>query len=90
VLHISKNCFDSVEMQTSYASCIHVELSATEPVSIVLTNYKHLITIYYPVSGSPFSSGSFNIQVLDGISCLEIYPPESYDSAVTLTIMLFY
>jgi hypothetical protein len=32
---------------------------ATKPVNLMLTNYKYLTTIDYPVSGSEISSGSF-------------------------------
>jgi hypothetical protein len=90
VLHIVKNSFDSVVIQTSYAGYIRVQLSATQPVTIMLTNYKYPITIDYPVSGSQISSGHFTLPVLDGTNYLEIYSPAGSDTTVTLTITLFY
>jgi hypothetical protein len=90
VLHIPKNSFDSVEVQSSYAGYIHVQLSSTQAVFVTLTNYKYLTTIAYPVSGSQISSGSFNLPVLDGTNYLEIYSQVNYDATVTLTIILFY
>jgi hypothetical protein len=90
VLHIQKNSFDSVAIQTSYAGYIRVQLQATHPVTLMLTNYKYPITVGYPVSGTPISSGTFVLPILDGANYFEIYSPPDMDTTVTVTITLFY
>jgi tRNA U34 5-carboxymethylaminomethyl modifying enzyme MnmG/GidA len=90
MLHIPMNSFESVLIQTSYAGYIQVQLQATAPVNLMLTNYKYLTTIDYPISGSKISSGSFTLPVLDGTNYFEIYAPSDSDTTLTLTIILFY
>jgi hypothetical protein len=90
VLYIPTNSFESIMVQTSYAGYIQVQLQATKAVNLMLTNYKYLTTIDYPVSGSKISSGSFVLPVLDGTNYFEIYAPSDSDTTVTLTITLFY
>jgi len=89
-LHIPKNSFDSVEIQTSYAGYIRVQLQATHPVTVMLTNYKYPTTVDFPVSGTPISSGNFVLPILDGTNYLEIYSPSDMDTTVTVTITLYY
>ncbi len=89
-LNIPKNSYESIMVQTSYPGYIQVQFSANTTVSIMLTNYKYLTTIDYPVSGSQISSGSFKLPVLDGINYLEIYSPTASAATVTITIILFY
>ena len=89
-LHIPKNSFDSVEIQTYYAGYIRVQLQATHPVTVMLTNYKYPTTVDFPVSGTPISLGNFVLPILDGTNYLEIYSPSDMDTTVTVTITLYY
>lgn len=90
VLHIPKNSFGSVEIQTNYAGYVRIQLQANHPITLMLTNYNHAITIDYPVSGSVITSGNFILPVLDGTNYLELYSPSDSDVTVTLSITLFY
>ena len=90
VIYLMANGYDSIDFEPPHAGYIQVQISATAPISLLLTNYKYGITLDYPVAGTTFSSASFKLPVLDGMNYLQLFGPSSSSASITINATLFY
>lgn len=90
VLYLPANGFDGIGVTSNYAGYLQVSISATYPISMLITNYKYGIILDYPVNGNTFTSASFKIPVLDGTTYLQFFATPSSSSMVTVNATLHY
>lgn len=90
VFYLPPNGYDSLDFDAPHAGYIQVQISATAPISLLLTNYKYGITLDYPVAGTPFASASFKLPVLDGTNYLQLFGPSATSVSITVNATLFY
>lgn len=90
VLYLSANGFDGIQIASNYAGYLQVSISATSPISMLVTNYKYGIILDYPVNGNTFTSASFKMSVLDGTTYMQFFATPSSSSMVTVNATLHY
>lgn len=89
-IYMVANGYDSIDFESPHAGYIQVQISATAPISLLLTNYKYGITLDYPTAGTSFQSASFVLPVLDGMNYLQLFGPSSSSVTITVNATLFY
>jgi hypothetical protein len=89
-IYLPANGFDGIEIASNYAGYLQVSISATSPISMLITNYKYGIILDYPVNGNTFISASFKMPILDGTTYLQFFVTPSSSSMVTINATVHY
>lgn len=88
VINLPKNGYGSIQFSSQYAGYIEVSISATTPITTLLTNYKYGVVLDYPTNGEAFTTASFKMPVLDGTTFVQFFSTAS--STVTVNVTLYY